>query len=126
VVDTLGHLWRQAVHSAGESDRAGAKRVLATLPASVRRLWADQNYSGPDLGDWVTAQTNATLEVVSRRPGSTTFEVLPQRWKVERTFAWLGRHRRLSKDYEHHTKNSESVVWLASISRTLRLVAQNS
>ena len=122
VVDTLGLLLAVVVHSAGVQDRDGARRVLRALLGWFPRLltiFADGSYAGrlerfaAGLGGWM-------LAVVRKVPGQRTFVVLPRRWVVERTFAWLNRFRRLSKDYEEHTRNSETMVRLAMISVMLR------
>jgi putative transposase len=118
VVDTLGHLVEVVVHVASIQDRDGAKLVLDKLsPATkdrLRRLWADGGYAG-SLIEWVSEHLDAVLEIVARQPGQIGFQVLPKRWIVERTFAWFGRYRRLSKDYEQLTKSSEAMIYLASI-----------
>lgn len=123
VVDTLGHLLEVVVHAAHIQDRDGAKLVLDKLSQatkdSLRKLWADGAYAG-SLIDWVHAHLDAVLEIVSRDPGQIGFQVLPKRWIVERTFAWFGRYRRLSKDYEQLTASSEAMVYLASIHTLLK------
>jgi putative transposase len=65
--------------------------------------------------DWVKDNRDAILEIVKRDPGQTGFQLLPHRWIVERTFAWFGRYRRLSKDYEKLTESSAAMIYLASI-----------
>lgn len=70
--------------------------------------------------DWVKETFGLILEVVKRDEGQVGFVVQPKRWVVERTFAWLGRYRRLSKDYEHCTKSSEAMIYLASIDIMLK------
>lgn len=106
VVDTLGHLVEVVVHAANIQDRDGAKLVFAKLSQATKdslcKLWADGGYAGA-LVDWVREHLDAVLEIVSRDPGQSGFHVLPRRWVVERTFAWFGRYRRLSKDYEKLT-----------------------
>jgi putative transposase len=123
VVDTLGHLLEVVVHAADIQDRDGAKLVLAKLsPATqehLRRLWADGGYAGA-LIDWVREQLAAILEIVAKDPNQAGFHVLPRRWVVERTFAWFGRYRRLSKDYEQLTKSSEAMIYLAAIHTMLK------
>ncbi len=118
VVDTLGHLVEVVVHVASIQDRDGAKLVLDKLSQatkdSLRKLWADGGYAGA-LIEWVREHLDAVLEIVAREPGQIGFQVLPKRWIVERTFAWFGRYRRLSKDYEQLTKSSEAMIYLASI-----------
>ena len=81
---------------------------------ALKRIWADGGYRG-QLVDWVHKHLDAILEVVERDPALKYFQVLPRRWVVERTFAWFGRYRRLSKDYEHCTLSSEGMFYIASI-----------
>jgi putative transposase len=123
VVDTLGHLLEVVVHAANIQDRDGAKLVLdklsQTTKDSLRKLWADGAYAG-SLIEWVCEHLAAVLEIVAREPGQVGFQVLPRRWVVERTFAWLGRYRRLSKDYEQLTESSEAMIYLASIHTLLK------
>jgi len=117
------------VHAADIQDRDGAKLVLNKLTeATINRLqkvWADGGYRGK-LIDWVMDQLEIVLEIVSRDPNQRGFQVLPRRWVVERTFAWLGRYRRLSKDYEKCTKSSEGVVYIASIHTMIKRLAAAS
>ena len=122
VVDTLGLLLAVAVHAADLQDRDGARLVRARLGDRLPRLqviWADASYTGPKLGDWVRAVMTWTLDIVRRRPAAEGFEVLPRRWIVERTFAWLGRYRRLSQDFEGLPATSETWIRVAMIDRML-------
>lgn len=123
VVDTLGHLLEVVVHAANTQDRDGAKLVLsklsATTKATLQKLWADGAYAG-QLIDWVQEHLDAVLEIVQRDPDQKGFVVLHRRWVVERTFAWFGRYRRLSKDYEQLTASSEAMIYLASIHTMLK------
>jgi putative transposase len=123
VVDTLGQLLEVVVHAASIQDREGAKLVLDKLSQatkdSLRKLWADGGYAGSWI-EWVREHLAAVLEIVSREPGQVGFQVLPKRWIVERTFAWFGRYRRLSKDYEKLTESSEAMIYLASIHTLLK------
>ena len=80
-------------------------------------------YKKNGLVDWVHETLNIVLDIVAREPDQVGFQVLPRRWVVERTFAWLGRYRRLSKDYEKCTLSSEGMVYLASIHTMLRRIA---
>lgn len=132
VVDTLGLLWIAVVHSAGVPDGNGGKQTLLALFEHIKRslynrwcrlklIWADGAYE--DIVDWVKQTCGWRLDIVRRPEGSRGFVVLPRRWVVERTFAWLGRYRRLSKDFEHQVASSEAMVYLASIHRMLRLLA---
>lgn len=117
MVDTLGLIIAIVVHAGSLQDRDGAKLVLAKLVGCFPRLtliWADGGYAGQliawtkNLGGWL-------LEIVKRSDDVTGFKVLPKRWIVERTFAWLGRYRRHSKDYETQTASSEAMVYLSMI-----------
>ena len=120
VVDTIGLLLAVVVHPADIQDRDGAKLVLAKLKGHFPRLkliWADGGYAG-QLVDWAYAFGGWLIEVVKRN--SHSFEVLPRRWVVERTLGWLGRNRRLSKDYEELTESSEAWVHVAMIHLMLK------
>jgi putative transposase len=110
------------VHSAHVQDRDGAKLVLAKLVGKFSRLkliWADGGYAGK-LIEWTQEAGHWILEIVKRSDDVTGFQVLPKRWIVERTFAWFGRYRRLSKDYETLTESSEAIIHLAMIHLMLR------
>jgi putative transposase len=129
VTDTVGNLLEVVVHAADIQDRDGAKLVLNKLTeatkARLQKVWADGGYRGK-LIDWVRDQLEIVLEIVSRDPNQPGFQLLPRRWVVERTFAWLGRYRRLSKDYEKCTKSSEGVVYIASIYTMIKRIAAAS
>ena len=121
-MDTLGLLLAVAVHAANIQDRDGAKLVLVKLWGRFPRLrliWADAAYRG-QLEDWVQRVGGWLLEIVRRPPHQHTFQVLPRRWVVERTLAWLGRCRRLSKDYEVLPSTSETWVQIAMTHLMLR------
>lgn len=110
------------VHGADVQDRDGAKMVLSKLKGSFKQLqliWADGGYSGK-LIDWAFQFGHWVLEIVKRGDEVQGFSVLPHRWVVERTFGWLGRYRRLSKDYEELTETSESMIYLAMINLMTR------
>lgn len=98
--------------------------LIGRMPR-LARIWADAGYGG-QLVDWVWQETGWTLEVVAKPPGATTFVVLPHRWIVERTFAWLGKCRRLSKDYEHLISSSTAMIHLSMIGLMLRRLAPTS
>lgn len=122
LVDTLGLVWGLAVMPADSSDPAGARMVLQQAHDRLPRLahiWADGIYRGSLIG-WVKEQFGWVLEVVKRPPAGTGFTALPHRWIVERTFGWLNRYRRLSKDYEEQPDSSAAMVQLAMISLMLR------
>jgi putative transposase len=128
-VDTLGLLLAVVVTAASIDDAAGAKEVFEELkPKQQPRLevvWADNKYQNHELNKWLARQRSITwrLEIVRRPEGAKGFVLLPKRWVVERTFSWLGRWRRLSRDYEHLTESSEAMVRIASIGRMLRRIA---
>lgn len=129
-VDTIGNLLEVVVNAADIDDREGAKLVLNKLTADTRnaieKLWADGGYNGPSFLAWLqqTLGESIDLEITYRPPNSSGFVVVPFRWVVERTFAWFGRYRRLSKDYEHCTKSSEGVIYIASINTMLKRLAK--
>jgi putative transposase len=131
VVDVLGLVLLVVVHSAGIPDSTGGKMLLGKLFASLKRsvynrwcrlklLWADGGYEA--IVTWVKQTCGWQLQITRRPPDAKGFVVIPRRWVVERTFGWLGRYRRLSKDFEHQVSSSEAMVYLASIHRMLRLL----
>jgi putative transposase len=127
VVDTLGMLLVVVVHCAGLQDRDGAKLVFEQLRGTVprlQRIFADGGYAGA-LVAWVAAFAGWILEIVKRTDEAQGFVVLPKRWIVERTLAWLSRYRRLSKDYEERSASSEAWIRLAMIHLMLRRLAPN-
>ena len=120
----MGLLLAVTVHAANVQDRDGAKLVLQKLSGRFPRLqliWADGGYAG-QLIAWVHELGGWLLEIV-KRPDESRFVVLPRRWVVERTFAWLGRHRRLSKDYEALPESSETFILIATIYLMLHRLA---
>ena len=105
------------VHAANIQDRDGAKLVLRKLAGGFSRLsliWADGGYAGK-LIDWAFNFGRWLLQIVERNKDVKGFAVLPRRWVVERTFSWLGKYRRLSKDYESLPVSSETMIQLAMI-----------
>ncbi|MDQ3256768.1 MAG: IS5 family transposase [Acidobacteriota bacterium] len=120
LVDTIGLLLLVVVHSAGTQDRDGAREVLAPLSHAMtrlRKIWADGIYTG-GLAEWIRdlrARNRIGLEIVKRTDDTKGFVVLPRRWVVERTFAWLSFHRRLSKDYEYLPETSEAFIRVSMI-----------
>jgi putative transposase len=127
IVDTLGLLLVVAVTAASADDGTTAPEVLVRLTAEHRtrleKLWADQKYHNHSLEAWLK-ETGAgyAIEVVERPVGAKGFVLLHRRWVVERTFAWLGRYRRHSRDYERSTGSSEAMIQVSSIHRMLRLL----
>jgi len=120
LVDTLGLLLLVVVHSAGTQDRDGARTVLAPLAnrfSKLRKIWADSIYNG-GIAEWIRnlrRRNRIDLEIVKRTASAKGFLVLTWRWIVERTFAWLSFHRRLSKDYEYLPATSEAFIRIAMI-----------
>jgi putative transposase len=129
LVDTLGLLLVVVVHKASLSDRAGTQAVCQRAKDKrfrrLRLIWADGGYSGPALRDWLLDLTGWVLDIVKRSDQSTGFTVLPHRWIVERTLAWLGRYRRLSKDYEELPETSEALIYLAMTHLMLKRLARH-
>jgi putative transposase len=122
LVDTLGLIWGLVVHAADVQDRDGAKLVLKAVNGTLPRLklmWADGGYAG-QLIDWVKQTCGWVLEIVKRSDDVKGFKVLPKRWIVERTLGWFGWYRRLSKDYEERTDNSQAMILVCMIHRMLR------
>ena len=118
-VDTLGLLLAVVVHGADWQDQDGAEWVLDKLGERFRRIkvvFGDVAYGRDGLPEWVRETFGWILQVVLRPVGVKGFVVLPKRWIVERTFAWLARHRRHSRDYEETTASSEAVTYIAMIS----------
>jgi putative transposase len=125
LVDTLGLLLAVVVTSAAVSDPAGAKLLLRRLGGSckkLRRIWVDGTYRG-QLLEWVLQHFPFVLQPVLRREGQKGFVVLPRRWVVERTFAWLTQCRRLGKDYEGLVASSEAMIYIAMTRLMLRRLA---
>jgi putative transposase len=120
VVDTLGLLLAVAVTTAKLDDGTGAPRVLEKVTAEkfprLEKLWADKKYRNKTLAKWLAEQrVGYTIEVKEKPAGKKGFVLLKQRWVVERTFAWLGRYRRNSKDYERDTASSEATIKISAI-----------
>ena len=120
LVDTLGLILHVVVHSAAIQDRDGAKLVLPILLQRfgwLRRIWADSGYAG-ELVAWcqkLVPRRGLCLEIVKRSAADKhRFKLLPKRWIVERTFGWLSKFRRLAKDYEFRTENSEAMILIAA------------
>lgn len=120
-MDTQGLILAVVVHAADIQDRDGAKLVLEKLVGRFKRLtliWADGGYAG-QLIEWTWTLGQWLLTIIKRNDDVKGFEVLPKRWIVERTFAWFGRYRRLSKDYETYVENSEAMIKIAMINLML-------
>jgi putative transposase len=127
VTDTCGFLLFVLIHAADIQDRDGAAMVLKALRYRfpwLRHIFADGGYSGDKLklaleqhGDW-------TIQIIKRSDTAKGFEVLPRRWVVERTFAWLGRCRRLAKDWERSISSATAWAMVASIRMLTRRIAR--
>lgn len=133
LVDTQGHLLAVKVTAANSSDLQGAQRLLEPLKSRFPRLqlcWGDSHYGG-SLIPWTQQQLGWTMQVVrsliqAESPGVTDFRVLPRRWIVERTLAWLTRWRRLARDHEGLPQSSEAFIKLSASRRMLSLLAPAS
>ena len=117
-MDTLGLILTVVVHEGSTQDRDGAKLVLGQLSrgrfSRLKLIWADGAYGG-DLVEWVKRFFGWALEIVKRPKEQKGFVVLLRRWVVERTLGWLGRYRRLSKDYEERPESEEAIILIAMI-----------
>lgn len=130
LVDTLGLVLHAIVHPANLQDRDGGILLLTTLedrfPLLVK-LFADAAYRGPQFHRALAKlRPLLTTEVVTRSDQLKGFVVLPKRWIVERTLAWLNRCRRLAKDFENRTRHAMALVYLASIRLMLRKLCNPS
>ena len=125
VVDTMGLLLAVLITAGAVQDRHGARRVLHrlrfTMP-SVALIWADGGYTGQFVG-WTRRLLQITVQIVRKPLGIPTFHVLPRRWVVERTFAWLVKCRRLAHDYERLPAQSEAMIKWAMIGLMARRLA---
>lgn len=123
LVDTLGNLLEVFVSTANLHDSKGGWILLTQIEEltalRLLKIWADQGYQG-ELIEIVQQQWDIELDIVKREQGQTGFAVQPRRWVVERTFAWFGKYRRLSKDYEHCIYSSEAMIYLASAHTMLK------
>jgi putative transposase len=142
LVDTSGLVLNAVVHPADVADRDGARLVLASsveedrLPR-LKHLWADAGYRGTGLREWITERLGLSLEIVQRRrrwvwvpkdvepdPLPEGFEVIKRRWVAERTFAWITRNRRMSRDYEFLAQTTEALVYVSMIRLMLKRLAK--
>jgi putative transposase len=139
LVDTEGLVIGAAVHEANIADRDGAKLLLAKISEGLPRMekvWADRGYNG-NVGEWIKERLGWALEIVKppRRwvrvpaneeppPYPAGFIVLPRRWVIERTIAWIMRNRRMSRDYEFLSETTEALIYVAMIRLMLRRLAK--
>ena len=126
--DTTGLRVGLEVHSAGVQDCDGALDVLKIVAARypmLRHVFADGGYAGPKLRAALKVIGRWTVQIVKRSDTAQGFEVLPRRWVVERTFAGLGRCRRLSKDWDKSISSAEALILIAHIQRVTRYLARS-
>jgi len=124
-VDTTGLLLAVVITAACVQDRDAARPLLWNLRRACRRVrlvWADAGYAAGKLATWAAA-LRLTVQVVAKRDPHA-FEILPRRWVVERTFAWISKHRRTVRDYEHLTASHEAMILWAMIVLMARRLAQ--
>ena len=127
VTDTEGSLLALLVHTANVQDNHGAVPLLRTIGRmfpKLRYIFADRVYRGPKLLDALSDLGKWTIEIVTRSQSVGTFKPEPRRWVVERTFAWLGRSRRLAKDFEATIASATAWVMIASIRLLSRRLAR--
>ena len=106
-------------HQAYDLVAAGKRRS-----PRLKRVWVDEGYQGNEVAQRIRQELKVALSIVAKPPGRKGFTLLPRRWVVERTFAWLGRYRRLSKDYEYHGHTSETMITLAMSYLMVRRLAR--
>ena len=126
VTDTGGLLVGAIVHGADIQDRDGAPVLLAAIRSGfpwLRHIFADGGYAGAKLRGALARLGSWTLEIIKRSDAARGFELLPRRWVVERTFAWLGRNRRLAKDFEATIASAETWLYIASVQLIVRRLA---
>lgn len=127
ITDTLGLMLFVLVHTANIQDRDGAVDLIKAIRFRypwLRHLFADGGYAGDKLTDALLGNGRWTIEVIKRNEDQRGFEVLPRRWVVERTFAWLGRCRRLAKDWEKSIESSTAWTQIANIRMLTRRIAR--
>lgn len=129
LTDTGGLLVTAVVHSADIQDRDGAPSLLDSIRQSfpwLRHVFADGGYSGKKLNDALKRIGHWTLQIVKRTDVAKGFEVLPRRWVVERTFAWLNRNRRFAKDFEATIASAATFLYAASVMLLVRRIARSA
>lgn len=127
LVDTMGLLLGIEITPASTPEREGAQTLLPRVLqgfVALARMWVDGGYAGDPFARWVREQSpGLEVEVVKRSDDLKGFKVLPRRWVVERTFGWLMRHRRLTRDYETTESSARAFVYLAMVRLQLRRLA---
>jgi transposase len=129
ITDTVGHLVAAQIHAADIQDRDGAPGLLGSIRYLfpwLRHVFADGGYAGDKLTRALTRHGKWRIEIVKRSDQATGFQVLPRRWVVERTFAWLNRNRRLAKDFEATVGSSQTWIYLASVQLLARRLARST
>lgn len=129
LTDTEGHLLAAIVHTADIQDRDGAPLLMSTLFGLfpwLQKIFADAGYAGEKAERAIATFGSWVLEIVKRPADAQGFQVLPRRWVVERTFAWLCRNRRLAKDFETHTDSAKAYLYAASIMLLTRRLARDT
>jgi len=127
LVDTLGNLLKVLVTAAHIADGKAAIQLLEQLPKALfkrlKRRWADGGYRG-EFVEWVAQKFKPiVVDITLRRDDPKGFQIVPFRWVVERSFAWLGAYRRLAKDFEFWCEHSQSMLYIAAIHRLLKRLA---
>lgn len=128
LTDTEGNLVHAVIHTADIQDRDGAPLVLAEIIRRfpwLRHVFADGGYAGDKLKGALRRLGKWTIEIIKRSDAAKGFEVLPRRWVVERTLAWLNRNRRLAKDFEHTIASATAWLFIASIQLYARRIARS-
>ena len=127
LTDTCGYLVHAVVHGADIQDRDGAPLVMAGIVARfpwLRHVFADGGYAGEKLRAALDKIGKWTLEIIKQSDAAKGFKLLPRRWVVERTFAWLNRNRRLAKDFENSIESATAWLFMASVQLINRKLAR--
>lgn len=127
-MDTEGLVITVQVTGASVQDHHQVYQLVAAGKERTSRLvkvWVDEGYQGKDVAQAIKDDLAVDLEIVPKPTGQKGFVLVPRRWVVERTFAWLGRYRRLSKDYEYYCGTEQSMIYLAMSHLMLRRLAKS-